>query len=141
MFCYCCFGADWAVRAVLKISAILLKYPTRVIFSGQNKYRIRVSVHSSVCSKKLVDIKVRKLSILAAKCTFWGQKSLLSMPEYIDSVYIVLGSYSITLAVIWQKKNPAIKVLNYGVGVSWLARTQALALNKIGLGLRNSYIQ
>ena len=39
------------------------------------------------------------------------------------------------------EKNSAIKVLNYGVGVSWCARTQALALNIIGLGLRNSYIQ
>ena len=98
----------------------------------------------SVFGEKLINIKVRNLSILAAKCTFWRQISYsiqdkLPMPEYIDSVYST--SYSTTLAVIWQKKNPAIKVLNYGVGVSWRARTQALALNKIGLGLRNSYIQ
>ena len=41
-----CFWADWAVRAVLKISAALIKYPT---FGGgfheKNKYKIRVSVH------------------------------------------------------------------------------------------------
>jgi hypothetical protein len=44
--------------AVLKISAIFLKYPTfdlMVFFSylhGQNKYKIRVSVPFSVCTGK-----------------------------------------------------------------------------------------
>ena len=44
-----CFWADWAVRAVLKISAALLKYPTfGGGFHGKNKYKIRVSVHCTV---------------------------------------------------------------------------------------------
>ena len=56
--------ADWAVRAVLKISALLLKYPTfERFFSGfhvQNNYKIRVSAHFRVRTKKLMNIKVRK---------------------------------------------------------------------------------
>jgi hypothetical protein len=39
------------------------------IFHGKNKYRIRVSV----CTKKLINIKVRKMQIFALKCTFLGQ--------------------------------------------------------------------
>ena len=47
--------ADWAGRAVMKMSAILLKHPTfkSVLsqFHGPNKY-IRASVHCSVHTKK-----------------------------------------------------------------------------------------
>lgn len=34
--------------AVLKIYAILLKYPTFSYFYGQNRYKIRVAVHCSI---------------------------------------------------------------------------------------------
>ena len=59
---------------VLKITAILLKYPTfedgLVIFHGQKKYKIRVSVNCSVHTKKS-----EKISILTLKCThFFGSK-------------------------------------------------------------------
>ena len=64
-----CLLADWAVRAVLKMSAILIKYPNCEVFSsyfhGQNKETIWVFVHCSVHTKKLINIKVRKLTILA----------------------------------------------------------------------------
>ena len=54
-------GADWSVRAVLNcISAI--------------------SVHFSVPTKNLTDIKGRKCSILALNCTFLYNQ--LNMPEY-----------------------------------------------------------
>ena len=66
--------------AVLKISSILIKYHTfNGVFSyfhGQNKYKIRVSVHCSLRSKKLINIKVRKISILAIKNTFLVQNRL-----------------------------------------------------------------
>ena len=63
--------------AVLKISSILLKYPTfegvYFIFSWKNKYKIRVSV---LYTKKWIIIIARKLQILALKCTFLGQNRL-----------------------------------------------------------------
>ena len=32
-YAFCCFAPDWTIRAVLKISAVLLKYPTFESFS------------------------------------------------------------------------------------------------------------
>ena len=62
------FWADWAVRAVLKISALFLNYPTfERFFSGfhvQNNYKIRVSAHFRVRTKKLMNTNVTKLPIL-----------------------------------------------------------------------------
>jgi hypothetical protein len=51
-----CF-ADWAVSAVMKLSAILLLGLFVLYFLGQNQYKILVSVRSG---KKLIHIKVRQ---------------------------------------------------------------------------------
>ena len=79
------FCADWTVRAVLKIFAILLRYPTL---------------------KTLINIKVRDLSILPLKCTFLGQNRpnhtiLISCP--IGTVFIVLGIYNFEKT--WERNN------------------------------------
>ena len=39
----------------------------------QNKYKIIISVHCSVHTKKLISLQLRKLKILAKKVYFWGQ--------------------------------------------------------------------
>ena len=61
--------------AVLKNSVILLKYSNFEgffsYFHGQNKYKITVSVHSRVCTKKLINTKLRKLQNFAF--TFLGR--------------------------------------------------------------------
>ena len=64
--------------AVLKISEILLKYPT---FEGvfyvlrvENKNKIIVSVNCSIHTKKLINIKVRKLYMFSLKSKFFGTK-------------------------------------------------------------------
>ena len=57
---------------VLKISAILHKYPTL----RENKCKIKFYVHCRVPSKNFNDIKVGKLSIFALKCTLWEQNRL-----------------------------------------------------------------
>ena len=47
---FCCCSADLVVRAVLKMSATLLKYHTfEGGFHGAKKYKIRVHVHFSAC--------------------------------------------------------------------------------------------
>jgi hypothetical protein len=51
-FCFV-FGQIGDVRAVLKISEILLRYPFSSYFHGQNKYKIRIPVHCSVCPKNV----------------------------------------------------------------------------------------
>ena len=66
-----CFWVDWAVSAVLKISVILLKYPTFFSnFHGQNKIQnwTFCAMHWRVHTKKLINIEEgRKRSILAFK--------------------------------------------------------------------------
>ena len=98
-----CFWADWVVRMVVKISANLLRYLTSgtgflYYFHGQNKYKTTASVHCWFCTKKLINIKVGKLSFLSLKCPFWGQNGLnicnqLQMPEYMVSVYSTWDIY------------------------------------------------
>ena len=63
--------AVWAARTVGKISSILLKYSTfTVFFYGQEKYKNRGSGFSSICTKNLINIKVRKIPIKALRYTF-----------------------------------------------------------------------
>ena len=45
-------------------------------FHGKNEYRIRVSLHLNIHTKKLIHIKVRNISFLALKYTFLGQNRL-----------------------------------------------------------------
>ena len=71
--------ASWTELAlVLKISAILLKYPTfeggYFIFSWGKKYKIRIC---SVSTKKLITIKVRNLLNFASKNTILVQNRIL----------------------------------------------------------------
>ena len=57
---FCCFSADLVVRAVLKMSATLLKYHTfEGGFHGAKKYKIRVHVHLVFARKQLINIKAR----------------------------------------------------------------------------------
>ena len=58
-------------------------------------------VYCRVRTKKLININVRKLSILALKCTFWVKiclrtQKLFSVPEDEHS-FIVLGMYNFGL--------------------------------------------
>jgi hypothetical protein len=82
MFQFCCLWTDWAVSALLTISAILLKY-------GFSKKLLRYKIHIlmyltfegeflSCFSRKLEflcilasALNVRELAILTLKCTFW----------------------------------------------------------------------
>ena len=57
---------------VLKITAILLKGGF-FMFLWAKMYMMRFSAHCRVRIKKLVNIKLRNMSILAIKCTFLGQ--------------------------------------------------------------------
>ena len=59
--------------ALLKISSILLKHPTS---EDAKKYKIKVSAHFNVCTKKWLNIKVRERSNLALEYTFLGQNRL-----------------------------------------------------------------
>ena len=59
-----CFWVDWAVRAVMKISAGLLEYPTfRVLFSifswPKEVQNQSFCTYCSIHNKKLITIKVR----------------------------------------------------------------------------------
>ena len=61
------------------LSRLLLKYPhfdCFLYFHGENKYKIRISAHCSINTKKLINTKVGKGSIFALKCTFLGQNRL-----------------------------------------------------------------
>jgi hypothetical protein len=64
----------------MKIYSILLKYPTfedgffHIFVSKKSK--TRVSVLCSVPTKKLINIKVRKIAISSLKYTFLGQNRL-----------------------------------------------------------------
>ena len=54
-----------------KVCILLLSF--FLIFSWAKKQnKVRVSEHYGVCTKKLVNIKSRKLSIFALKCNFLG---------------------------------------------------------------------
>ena len=61
---------------LLKNSAILIKCPTFAGVFSSFKGKAKVSVHCSVCTKKLINIKVGKMYIFALKCTFWRQNKL-----------------------------------------------------------------
>ena len=56
-------------------------------FRGQNKYKIKDSVHCSARPKKVISIEVRKLSILALKCTFLVKIGKANTQLIIVSVY------------------------------------------------------
>ena len=70
LFVFGQIGPSWQYW---KFSAILLKYPTfevnltkpgtvliETLLSGDSLYKIRVSVHWKLCTKKLIDINFRK---------------------------------------------------------------------------------
>ena len=67
--------ADWAMRSVLKISEILLKYPTFevVFFIFSCIEQIRNSVDCRVYTKDSNDMNVIELPILHIKYTFCDQ--------------------------------------------------------------------
>ena len=78
-------GQTRPVLAVLKISEI--KHHTfEGVFScfhGQNNYKIKESTHCNVPIKKLINIKVRKTSILLIKRTFLSQNRLEHKQFYV----------------------------------------------------------
>ena len=60
------------LRFGLVLSRLLLKVNFSC-FNDKNKYKIRVFVHFSVCTKNLMNIKERKMKTFASKCTFLVQ--------------------------------------------------------------------
>ena len=71
-FCFCADRAifGWNCCNSAKVCILFL----RVVFScfhGQKKYKLKVSAHCSVRSKKLMILKVRKRPILALNVLFW----------------------------------------------------------------------
>ena len=62
---------------------VLQKYPFLMVgishFDGRNEYKIRVSVLCSVRTKKLINKKVRKQSILALNSTFLRKYRLTNL--------------------------------------------------------------
>ena len=66
------FGQTWPFLAVVKISAVLPKDPT---YESVFFFTLHCNVHN-VHTKKLTNIRARKISILALKCTFLGQNRL-----------------------------------------------------------------
>ena len=78
--------ADWSVMTILKVSAsILLLRGFFSYFLGENKCEIKsiCTLHCSVCTKKLINIKVRKLPIMTLKCTFLVRK----MAKHLQIIY------------------------------------------------------
>ena len=63
--------------------------------TGEETNNIRVSVHCTVRTKRFIKIPVRKLSILALKCTFLGHFKLKQMKPVMctehKDIFIVLG--------------------------------------------------
>ena len=64
--------------AVLKISALLLNYPT---FEGKTSTKLEC-LHFRI--KKFMNLKVEKRSILVLKCTFLGQHRHNQSILYLD---------------------------------------------------------
>ena len=65
------------VSAVLKISAIVQKYPSFEgglfsYFQGQNKYKIRFFVHISVCTKNMI-YQCEKTIHICFKIILWSE--------------------------------------------------------------------
>ena len=83
-----CFGADWAVRAVLKILANF----ARCFF--QNKYickmntKFELSVHCRVRTKTLIIIKVRKKGQLLLENVLFGVKIQYNIWGSVYSQYL-----------------------------------------------------
>ena len=65
-------------------------------------------------TKKLINVKVKKLNVLPSKCTFWGQNRLqqLCMPEYTVRCLLYLGHMTLArtpfeifmIMSFWKKK-------------------------------------
>ena len=70
-YAFCCFAPDWAIGAVMKILAVLLKYPTFegffFIFMEKTTRKLEF-LYIVADSEKTVNF--------CLKCTFWGQNSL-----------------------------------------------------------------
>ena len=62
--------AIWAARTVLNVSAILLKYQGAFFIFSWEKTNC---VHCSAHTKKLINLKVRKMSILALSFNYLDQ--------------------------------------------------------------------
>ena len=77
------FGMVWGRPAVLKIFAILPLsiLILRMVFRGQN-YRFLYTLVSI--------LKLRKLSIYALKCSFWGQTRLKHTSNYEVALFKAL---------------------------------------------------
>ena len=83
-FCLGRLGRQGSSKNFCSFAKILL----RVYFSyfhGQNKSKIRVSIHCILRTKKWINIRVRKLKNFASNYTFLGQnstKNLFHVPEH-----------------------------------------------------------
>ena len=126
-----------------KVHILLL----RVVFlylNEWNKYKIRVSVHGSIHTKKFINISMKKLLILALKCTFLGQKRLKHIHtincvcQSTQSMLIVLGIYNFgfnfrkTLATLlwliweWRLSSVAIWPSFYEGCIHWCSFSRSV---------------
>ena len=76
-----------------------------IFFHGQTNCKIIISVHCIVRTKSLIDIKVKKNSILALKCTLLSQIRLKTCTKMIfvpeqKHIFFVLGIYNFELKLV-----------------------------------------
>ena len=72
----CGFSAVLANRAVFGSSEDYCNFTKGLFFSCFHGQKCTFSAHRRVRIKKLINIKLRNMSILAIKCTFLGQNWL-----------------------------------------------------------------
>ena len=96
-----CFWADWVLLCSIENTVILLKYPIFdcvlfMILWTKN----RVPVHCSVCTKKLIKIKMRKLIEF-----FWDFSYLSRNICLLDTIQDFFSNFRIKLQLNWVKNS------------------------------------
>ena len=77
------------------------------MFHGQNKYKIKVSVHSTVQIKKLSNVRKHEITAnFAFKCTFWDQNTLKPQIEsWVALIEIAIEVYILGHILSWLSQN------------------------------------
>ena len=96
---FCCFGAEWAIRAVLKISALLLKYPIYIwrFFSCCHVEKLKVRQSRNDFFKLMFLPKNEQMNatllwwylMLTCFCSYfgrnWWQQKDISVPKTCEN--------------------------------------------------------
>ena len=93
-----------AVLVSTENSEILLNNSTYeggfFMFLWTKKWKNEIPVHGSICTKKFINIKLKKLSIFASKYTCWCQNRLKhTKSENISIIFMQLGTYDFSTII------------------------------------------